>query len=41
MSKKCRFVGDLPTVSNNQKLLAKFHSATLRIMDTMKPMLLF
>ena len=25
-------IGDLPAVSNNQKLLAKFHSGILRIM---------
>ena len=27
---------DLPVVSNNHKLLAKFHSCTLTIMDTMR-----
>ena len=34
-------VGDLPVVSNNHRLLAKFHSGTLRIMDTMRLMSLF
>ena len=34
-------IGDLPEVSNNHKLLAKFHSGTLKIMDTMKLMSLF
>ena len=29
-------IGSLPGVSNNNKLLAKFHPGTLRIMDTMQ-----
>ena len=29
---------DLPAISHNRKLLAKFHSVTLRIMDTMRMM---
>ena len=37
----CKTIGDHPVVSNNHKLLAKFHSGTLRIMDTMKLMSLF
>ena len=36
-----RNIGDLPEVSNNHKLLAKFHSGTLRIVDTMRLMSLF
>ena len=32
---------DLPVVSNNHKLFAKFHSNTLRITDTMRPMRFF
>ena len=34
-------LGYLPVVSNNDKLLAKFYSGTLRIMDTMRLMSLF
>ena len=32
---------DAPAVSNNDKLLAKFHSGTLRMMDTLRPMWVF
>ena len=32
---------DLPVVSNSHKLLAEFHSGTLRIMDTMRLISLF
>ena len=31
-------IGDLPVVSDNYKFLGKFHSGTLRIMDTMRIM---
>ena len=31
-------IGDLQIVSNNNKCLAKFHSGTLRIIDTMRIM---
>ena len=34
-------IGDLPIVSNNDRFLAKFHSGTLRIIDTMRLMPLF
>ena len=34
-------IGDLPIVSNNDKLLAKLNSGTLRIIDTMRLMSLF
>ena len=37
---KC-LIGDLPVVGDNHKLLSKFHSGTLRIMDTMRLMSLF
>ena len=34
-------IGGLPAVNNNQKLLAKFHSGTLRMIDTMRLISLF
>ena len=33
-----KLIGDVLVVSNNDKLLAKFHSGTFSIMDTMKLM---
>ena len=33
--------GDLPIVPDNHKVLAKFHSGTLRITDPMRLMSLF
>ena len=34
-------IGNLPVVNNNQKLLAKFHFGTLRIIGTMRLLSLF